>query len=181
MAQLPVLIILAGGASSRMWPLREKSLMSFGYGEPLLLSQLRRYQSLGFKEAVIVGNPHNASDMQHIIDQMKGMTLAVAIQSDPKGMGDALLQTADHFANRLDTSVYILQVHDVVDDTLHKDLLAAYQVQPDTTFLAGMEMSEYFPGGYLIVGDDGVIQGMVEKPGAGNEPSNLVQYRGAYS
>ena len=35
MAETPVLIILAGGASSRMWPLREKSLLKFGE-QPLL-------------------------------------------------------------------------------------------------------------------------------------------------
>ena len=50
----PILVILAGGASSRMWPLREKSLLRFG-DEPLLLAQLHRYKSMGFTQAVIVG------------------------------------------------------------------------------------------------------------------------------
>ena len=50
MAQIPILIILAGGASSRMWPLREKSLLRFGT-EPLLVSQLQRYKALGFNGA----------------------------------------------------------------------------------------------------------------------------------
>ena len=62
MADTPVLIILAGGASSRMWPLREKSLIKFGE-QPLLLTQLRRYAALGFKEAVIVGNLENRTDI----------------------------------------------------------------------------------------------------------------------
>ena len=30
MNSTPILIILAGGASSRVWPLREKSLLRFG-------------------------------------------------------------------------------------------------------------------------------------------------------
>ena len=47
----PILVILAGGASSRMWPLREKSLLRFG-DQPLLLAQLQRYKALGFSQAL---------------------------------------------------------------------------------------------------------------------------------
>ena len=60
MAQMPILIILAGGASSRMWPLREKSLLRFGT-ESLLIGQLQRYRALGFQEAIIVTNPEVSS------------------------------------------------------------------------------------------------------------------------
>jgi bifunctional UDP-N-acetylglucosamine pyrophosphorylase/glucosamine-1-phosphate N-acetyltransferase len=67
-----------------------------------------------------------------------------------------------------------VQVHDVVDDRLHEDMLAAYQSSSSTTYIAGYEREEYFPGGYLIVDGDGRITGIVEKPGAGNQPSNLV-------
>ncbi len=40
--------------------------------------------------------------------------------------------------------------------------------------MAANERPEYFPGGYLIVNGDGRITGIVEKPGAENRPSNLV-------
>ncbi|MBL8118172.1 MAG: NTP transferase domain-containing protein, partial [Anaerolineae bacterium] len=56
MTQTPLLVILAGGASSRMWPLREKSLIRFG-DEPLLVTQLKRYVALGLREVVIVASP----------------------------------------------------------------------------------------------------------------------------
>lgn len=173
-AQHPVLIILAGGASSRMWPLREKSLIKFGK-VPLLQMQLENYATLGFQEAIIVGNPENVDDMRGIVGQMKSdMTIEVAVQPEPKGMGDALLKAADFFVDRPDTPIYITQVHDVTDKSLHESILAAYQAEPETTFLAGVEMEDYFPGGYLIVDEAGKISGMVEKPGAENRPSNLV-------
>jgi bifunctional UDP-N-acetylglucosamine pyrophosphorylase/glucosamine-1-phosphate N-acetyltransferase len=35
-------------------------------------------------------------------------------------------------------------------------------------------VEEYFPGGYLVVDDAGNVKGIVEKPGEGNQPSNLV-------
>ena len=42
----PLLVILAGGASSRLWPLEEKSLIKF-MGRPLLSLQLENYARLG--------------------------------------------------------------------------------------------------------------------------------------
>jgi len=169
----PVLIILAGGASSRMWPLREKSLMRFGT-EPLLLGQLRRYQQLGFTEAVIVGHPENQADITQLVSQIGGMRIQVVVQPEPKGMGDALLRAEPALAEHPNTPIYINQVHDVVDETLHRDLLNAHLIDPTATYLAGYEMEDYFPGGYLIVDGAGRISGMVEKPGAANRPSNLV-------
>ena len=83
MAQQPVLIVLAGGASSRMWPLREKSLLRFG-SEPLLFSQLQRYQKLGFKQAIIVGNPDNRSLITEMTASLtQQMQLDVVVQEKP--------------------------------------------------------------------------------------------------
>lgn len=172
MSQTPVLVILAGGASSRMWPLREKSLLRFG-PDPLLISQLRRYQALGFTEAVIVGNPENRDDIAGMLSQIESFNVQVVVQPDAKGMGDALLHAAPLLANRPDTPIYITQVHDVVEDRLHQAMLSAYQKDP-VTYLAGYEMEAYFPGGYLVVDSDGRISGIVEKPGADKRPSKLV-------
>src|SRR5215213_5316832 len=136
MAQTPVLIILAGGASSRMWPLREKSLLRFST-EPLLVSQLRRYQALGFTEAIVVGNPENASDIRSLAGQIRPMQVQVVVQQEPKGMGDALLQAAPLFRDRPRTPVYLTQVHDVVDEQLHINMLRSFQADPTQSYLAG--------------------------------------------
>jgi len=173
MAQIPVLIILAGGASSRMWPLREKSLMRFGT-EPLLVSQLQRYKALGFNEAIIVGNPENCNDMNALTSQLRSIHVQTVEQPEPRGMGDAILQAAPALADRPETPIYITQVHDVVDDRMHKSMLDAYQANPSANYIAGYEYAGYFPGGYLIVDREGQISGIVEKPGAENKPSNLV-------
>ncbi|MFA5829013.1 MAG: sugar phosphate nucleotidyltransferase [Candidatus Gracilibacteria bacterium] len=42
------------------------------------------------------------------------------------------------------------------------------------SFLIGKKVESYFPGGYLKTAKDGSIQGIVEKPGAGNEPSDMI-------
>lgn len=173
MAQTPVLIILAGGASSRMWPLREKSLLRFGT-EPLLISQLQRFRALGFNEAVIVANPENHADIVEMTAQVRAMDVQTVVQPEPKGMGDAVLQAAAALAARPETPIYITQVHDVVDDRLHTQMLEAFQANTRANYLAGYEYEGYFPGGYLIVDRGGRISGIIEKPGAENKPSNLV-------
>lgn len=171
MPDMPILIILAGGASSRLWPLREKSLLRFG-AEPLLASQLRRYQALGLNEVVIVANPENRDDIAGMVESIASMRVQIAVQPEPKGMGDALLCAAPFIPSG--APIYVNQVHDIVDDSLHRDMLSAYHADPTCTYLTGYEMADYFPGGYFIVDADGRITGMVEKPGADNRPSNLV-------
>ena len=133
MAQQPILIILAGGASSRMWPLREKSLLRFG-AAPLLLSQLQRYQKLGFKQAVIVGNPGNKTLITELTAPLtQQMQLDVVVQDNPLGMGDALLRAAPVLEGKLDTPIYITQVHDVVEDQLHEEMLKAFKKNSEVT------------------------------------------------
>lgn len=173
MAQMPVLLILAGGASSRMWPLKEKSLLRFGT-VPLLISQLQRYRALGFTDAVVIANPDNLADITALVEQMTAMKIQIAVQPEPLGMGDAILRAEPLLAGRAQTAIYINQVHDVVEDSLHLTLLNAYQTNPNASYLAGYAISNYFPGGYLIVDGDGRITGMVEKPAPDKRPSNLV-------
>ena len=172
MANTPILIILAGGASSRMWPLQEKSLIKFGQ-DPLLLTQLKRYAALGFEDAVIVGNPENVDDMRGIAAQ-SDMNIQVTIQPAPIGMGDAVLRAGEILKGREDEAIYITQVHDVTEVAMHENMLKMYRSNPNATYMAGVEMEDYFPGGYLIVSDDGHISGIIEKPGADNRPSNYV-------
>lgn len=179
MSPTPILIILAGGASSRMWPLREKSLMRFGStspAQPLLLSQLQRYHALGLNEVIIVGNPENKQDIARLAAQVSSMKAQVVVQAEAKGMGDALLQAAPVLADRPNTPIYITQVHDVVDDVLHQTMLRTFQADSSATYLAGYEMEDYFPGGYLVVDSAGRISGIVEKPGADKRPSKLVSF-----
>lgn len=167
MPAVPTLIILAGGASSRMWPIREKSLLRFG-PQPLLLRQLEAYAALGFREAVVVANPENAPALRELV----AGRAQIVLQPEAKGMGDALLCAAA--AVTPGAPIYVTQVHDVVEERLHRDVLAAFQADPSASYLAGVRMAAYFPGGYLVVTGEGRITGMVEKPGAENRPSDLV-------
>lgn len=171
----PVLIILAGGASSRMWPLKEKSLIRFGE-ESLLVTQLKRYETLGFKRVIIVGNPQNQTELESQVADFQKLQIDVVVQPEPIGMGDAILRAEPvlDIQEGEAVAIYINQIHDMVDLQLHRQMLSAYQEKPDQTYVAGAELDEYFPGGYLVVDDEQRITGIVEKPGADKRPSNLV-------
>lgn len=169
----PLLVVLAGGASSRLWPLEEKSLIQF-MGRPLLSLQLERYYQLGLGQAVIVANPENEHIIRELADSVPGLAVEVVVQPEPKGMGDALLRLRDAVTLRENRALYITQVHDLTDVTLHEQMLTAYESGAAQGYLAGYRVKDYFPGGYLVLGDGGRITNIVEKPGAGNEPSDLV-------
>ena len=170
----PILVILAGGASTRLWPLSEKSLIPF-MGKPILLHQLEVFRDLGFREGAIVVSPANREAISHLLAESGvGMEMEIVTQPEPKGMGDALLQLADYLAGRGNPPIYVNQVHDVVEPELHRSMLAAYRSGEAVSYLAGYRVADYFPGGYLIVDETGRIEGMIEKPEPGTEPSDLV-------
>jgi NDP-sugar pyrophosphorylase family protein len=89
-------------------------------------------------------------------------------------MGDALLQLEGYLAQHGNQPIYITQVHDLTDVLLHQRMLTEYQSGNALSYLAGYRVTDYFPGGYLEVDAEGRIASVIEKPGAGNEPSDLV-------
>ncbi len=169
----PLLVILAGGASSRLWPLEEKSLIKF-MGRPLLSFQLENYAGLGLNQAVIVANPENEGVIRSLVATLPNIHAEVVVQREPRGMGDALLQLEGYLERHGNQAIYVTQVHDLTDMVLHQRMLTEYQSANAIAYLAGYRVPAYFPGGYLEVEPSGRITNVIEKPGAGNEPSDLV-------
>jgi UDP-N-acetylglucosamine diphosphorylase / glucose-1-phosphate thymidylyltransferase / UDP-N-acetylgalactosamine diphosphorylase / glucosamine-1-phosphate N-acetyltransferase / galactosamine-1-phosphate N-acetyltransferase len=167
-------IILAGGESSRLWPLREKSMIRF-FDKPLLEHQLDALINLGLNDIIVICNSSNRQVINESLQKYNNqITFQTCIQERPLGMGDALLSLSSLLEDEeKPLPALILQVHDVVDISLYSDLLSNYNNDPETTWLSAKEVDKYFDGGYLII-KDGYITGIIEKPGRGNEPSNLV-------
>jgi bifunctional UDP-N-acetylglucosamine pyrophosphorylase/glucosamine-1-phosphate N-acetyltransferase len=169
----PLLVILAGGASTRLWPLEEKSLIKF-MGRPLLALQLENYAKLGLTEVVVIGNPENAEVIRAVVSALSQVRAEVAVQPEPKGMGSALLELGGYLERRGNQPIYVTQVHDLTDVLLHQRMLTEYQSGNASSYLAGFRVRGYFPGGYLEIEPGGRITNIIEKPGAGHEPSDLV-------
>ena len=64
--------------------------------------------------------------------------------------------------------------NDIFDISAYTNLLAAHEHESNATMILSKKTDSYFPGGYLITGKGNVVRKIVEKPGAGKEPSNLV-------
>lgn len=171
----PIVVVLAGGSNSRFWPLKGKSLLPF-CGVPLIERQLRALIEIGFRQVVVVGNPDNHESIQRIgRDFEEAVDFRVTIQQEARGMGDALLTLRPMLEHAsFPVSIYVCQVHDVFDHSLHEQMLLAHYRDRNSAWIASYNVKSYFPGGYLVVDSDLNITNIIEKPSIGTEPSNLV-------
>lgn len=159
-------VILAAGRGKRFWPFSiNKALLPF-LGKPLIVHNLERFAAAGFSKTIIVINP---ADVQFYMDlRIPGLELRTVIQQEAVGMGDALLRVREHIGN---SPMLIVNAEDVVDSSLYTELAA--RAGEKQSFLVGKKVDRYFDFGYLKT-DDSRVTGIVEKPGEGNEPSDMV-------
>ncbi|MBI1813035.1 NTP transferase domain-containing protein [Candidatus Peregrinibacteria bacterium] len=158
-------LLLLAGHSRRFWPLEEKSLFPL-CGKTLLEHQVKRLHEAGCEDITLVCGEHNRPTVHSLFPKMP-----VVVQADTHGgMRAALLSALPEFG---DAAVMIVGGNDVVDPSAYRDVqMAAREKGVDGAILA-RKVDRYFPGGYLTVKGRRVT-GIVEKPGAGNEPGDLV-------
>ncbi len=164
------LLFLCGGVGKRMFPLTEDKLLLKFTGKTLLEHQVNRAMQAGLNQMVIVGNPHNIDRIKSILHQVPGISAEFAVQEQALGIADALAQ-AQHL---LDGEVLVVNPNDVFDYSAYTGLLQARSAQPALSYLLGYKVDRYFPGGYLVPDGNNDLQSIVEKPGEGNEPSDMV-------
>lgn len=173
MADAPLIVVLAGGSNSRFWPLKGKSLLRF-LGRTLIEHQLDAFFGAGCRDAVVVANPESEATVRAATASY-GDRVIVAIQAEPRGMGDAVLAAAEAAGERLSgRALLVTQAHDVVDPSIYRSVLAEVDGPADGA-LAGQEVEQHFPGGYLALQGDRVMA-VVEKPPPGSEPSRFVSF-----
>lgn len=158
-------LLLAAGQSKRFWPLTEKSLFPVA-GSCLLAEQLRRLKEGGCTDVTIVTGKHNIRAVKRLFPKV-----AVTLQKDLSlGMQGALLSALPRMKNG---PVLVVSGNDVVEPAAYRTLIAAAKKKGVDGAILARKVKRYFPGGYLVA-KGGWIRGIEEKPGAGNEPSRLV-------
>lgn len=158
-------VILAGGESSRFWPLntRHKSLLSLR-GQTLIGHTLDRLAAAGVTDAVVVEGPER--DVEAELDAPEGMDVSFAVQEEPKGMGNALKQARNHITGRfLVTGPYRVDAGDLLE--------TMQSAAGEGGAVVGAETDAPDQYGMLALDGD-TATGVVEKPGAAEAPS---QYR----
>lgn len=164
-------ILLAAGSSSRMSPIGDKNFLSFS-GKPLMLHLLENAQAAGSNDFIIVANAENQAQVELLCANHDFLKDAViVVQTDlNEGMAGgvrAALPNIDDQAAGL-----VLNGNDYVLPAAIAQVIETGQRNDGA--LLGQVQEKYFPGGYLQVDGENRIKSIIEKPGAGNEPSNLV-------
>lgn len=159
------IIILAGGEGKRMWPIQtDKCLIPF-LGKPLLYHNLKQVKENLDGEFIIVVNPRSKEAVEAVAKELK-LDYTIAIQTEPKGMADAILSAKD----LIDGEVLVLNAEDQLDPKVYGQVIK----EGGEVVVVGLKVDKYFPGGY-IKAKGGRLEAIVEKPGEGNEPSDLVK------
>lgn len=159
------IVVLAAGEGKRMWPVQtDKCLIPF-LGKPLLYHNLKQVKGVVAGEFIVIATPQNKESIEDIVKEL-GIDYKIAIQNEPQGMSEAILSAK----NLIDGEILVVNAEDVVDAKLYEEVAKGGA----EVVVAGLKVDKYFPGGYLKVTGDRV-QGIVEKPGEGKEPSDMVK------
>ncbi len=162
-------VFLCGGVGKRMWPItRDKFLLKF-MGKTLLEHHITLAKEAGIKDFVFICNPENCEEIREIAGKCK-VESQFAIQERAVGMAGALVSAKEY----LDDEILIVSPHDIVDGIAYTRMMEERNGSSYNSYMLGYTVENYFPGGYLEVNESDEIIGIVEKPGKGNEPSNMV-------
>lgn len=160
-----VVVILAGGKSTRFWPLPHKLLLPFA-GKPLLERHIESLKKAGFKNCVVVADETSMQELS-----VGGVTITM---QRGEGMANGILSAAEYIKHK---PVLVVFGADVLDGSVYRQI--EKRVTENTNLIIGYKTEAYFPGGYVVLKGKKVAQ-IVEKPGEGNEPSNYISVGGNY-
>ena len=163
-------VLLCGGVGKRMFPITEDKFLLKFLGKTLLEHQIETAKQAGLTEFVIVGNPQNMGRIGEIVTNIPGIKAELALQKEPLGIANAL-ENASQF---LDGEIIVVNPNDVFEGLAYTKLLEAQKEEPAVSYLLGYEVTDYFPGGYLVMSDEDNLTRIIEKPERGREPSKLV-------
>jgi len=165
----PLVILLLGGRSTRFWPLGEKPLLRF-CGKTLFEHQVALLTQAGLTEFLVIGQKDNLPALRQIKFPKKiKMTFGEQKRLE-MGMAGALLDNARAWQNR---ELLLVSGNDVIEVSGLKKLLKEAQKKTNAGAILAQKVTQYFPGGYLKL-KNGNLTEIIEKPGAGKEPSDLI-------
>lgn len=164
------LLYLCGGNGKRMSPLKDDKFLFNFMGKPLLEHQMQIAVESGLTDMIMVGSPTNIDRIKEIADKFQSASVEITIQEEPLGIADALKKAAP----LLNDELMIVNPNDIFVNTAYTALLESHRRNHAAGHILGYRVHDYFPGGYLVTDDNGDLVNIIEKPGAGNEPSDMV-------
>ena len=164
-------VILAAGQSSRFWPLNQshKSLLKI-MGRTLIFYTIESLKKAGIKDIIIIQDPRKDIE-EKLKDYDLGVKIQYLIQSEPKGMGNALWQAQ----NLIKNNFFVMHAHHFDVDVFVKPMMEKQRKAKAKLILLGKKVDK--PWKYGIVGLDNKIKDrvikLIEQPKRGKEPSDI--------
>jgi UDP-N-acetylglucosamine diphosphorylase/glucosamine-1-phosphate N-acetyltransferase len=163
-------VFLCGGRGKRMFPITEDKFLLDFLGKPLLEHQIEVAREAGLSHFVIIGNPENIAKIKQITKRIPWIKVDFALQKKSLGIADAL-KSAESF---LRGQFLVINPNDVFSSSAYTKIIAEAEKITASSYVLGYQVQKYFPGGYLQVNSQNELLHIVEKPGPGEEPSDLV-------
>lgn len=174
------IVLLAGGKSERIKPFYEKPLLQF-CGKTLIRHQLENLLEAGGRDFLIIGSENNLEGIKAEVkifqEEFKDARVDFGLQKIDHGSAGALKSvTLEKYldAEGQDSGLLIVSSNDILELSAYTGLMNMVERNPGCSVVLGQKISSYFPGGYLLINQNNELQKIVEKPGAGNEPSDLI-------
>lgn len=169
MRKLKNILILAGGDSTRFWPLQDKLFFSF-LGKPLILHQIEQLAKYG-ELLTVVANKSNATAIKRLVDNHEIKSVQIIIQKDDyPGMAGAVSSVKDHVKGE----ALIVNGSDLIDYSITSKIISLID-EKNELVMVGKQFNEYFPGGYFKFNDDKKIVEVIEKPEKDKLPSSITK------
>lgn len=165
-------VILAGGEGKRIHPLginKPKSMFEL-MGKPLIQLVVENLCEAGITDLIVVRGPGQDQIQDHLGDGGRlGAKIQYTIQQKPVGQANAI-QTAEKL---ITNPFFVLNANDIFESRLLKDVLARAQESRANLALVGRQVTEPWRFGVMRFDSSGKLVGVIEKPAAGQEPSDI--------
>lgn len=165
-------VILAGGEGKRIQPLginKPKSMFEI-MGKPLIQFVVESLSAAGIADLIIVTGPNQEQIHNHFgAGGDFGVKIQYAYQADPLGQANAI-QSAEGLIN---SPFFVLNANDLFETRLLTEVVGRAAKNEANLVLVGRKVSEPWRFGVMRFDGDGRLTGVIEKPPAGQEPSDV--------
>ncbi|MBN1258494.1 NTP transferase domain-containing protein [Candidatus Peregrinibacteria bacterium] len=161
-------ILLAAGQSTRLSPIADKNTLEF-CGRPLIELQVAAVKAAKLRDIVVVANKFNMEKVKEALKKYNNI-IVVEQKKLEDGMAGGVLAGAEKVSHK---NILVMSANDVFEPALFEKIIEASKKTVDGV-IPGKKPESYFPGGYLKLDKHDFITEVVEKPGAGKEPSKYV-------
>ncbi len=165
-------VILAGGEGKRIRPLginKPKAMFEL-MGRPLIEFAVENLREAGITELIVVTGPNQEQIRTHLGNgDGFGVRIKYAFQPQPLGQANAI-QSAEGLING---NFFVLNADDIFETQLLRTVTSRAEESSARLVLVSRKVAEPWRFGVMRFDGEGRLIGVVEKPPAGQEPSDL--------